>query len=117
MKRRCPISLKKPVPGLLPSIVRDGERVKEVKNLGWLIRNWRIVESFDAYPHPPTSDRSLPPDIYLVARLRDGRTYETGYCCVGVMREWLQRSRTLRATPITYHGAADKLRLDNPPRK
>lgn len=117
MKRRCPISLKTPVRGLLPSIVRDGEAVKVVKNLGWLIRNWQIVESFDAYPHPPAGDRSLPPDIYLVARLRDGRTYETGYSSVVVMQEWLQRSRTLSDVPITYHGAAEKLRLDNPPRK
>lgn len=101
--RRCPVPLKKPVADLLPSIVRDGAFHIKVKNLGWLIRNWKLVESFDAYPHPPLSDKSLQPDLYLVARLRDGRTYETGYYSRSVMEDWLSRSRTLRDVPIIYH--------------
>ena len=113
--RRCPINLKTPVDALMPSIVRNGAFFVTVKNLGWLIRNWRIVESFDVYPHPPLTEKavliggkvvtvsSLQPDSYLVARLSDGRTYETGYCDLGVMKDWLARSSTLRDIPINYH--------------
>ena len=102
--RRCPINLRTPAAGLLPSLVRNGAFFINVKNLGWLIRNWRIVDAFDVYPHPPVIG-GLQPDVYLVARLSDGRTYETGYSDIGVMRAWLKRSQTLHDVPITYHGA------------
>lgn len=113
--RRCPISMTTPVSGLLRAIVRDGAFFRAVKNLGWILRNWKLVESFDVYPHPPLTKKavlvgakvvavsSLQPDVYLVARLRDGRTYETGYSDLGVMKGWLARSHTLRDVPINYH--------------
>jgi hypothetical protein len=124
--RRSPRSISKPASGLLPSIVREGRDVREVLNLGWLIRNWKIVESFDVYPHPPVVKRvligdkvvnhtaTLQPDVYLVARLRDGRTYETGYSDLGVMKDWLRRSHTLRDVPITYHPKINATRPHQP---
>lgn len=112
--RRCPINLKKQMDGLMPSIVRNGAFFVTVKNLGWLIRHWRIVDAFDVYPHPPLSDKSLQPDIYLVARLSDGRTYETGYSDIGVMHDWLKRSQTLRDVPIAYHGPWARLNPKSP---
>lgn len=71
-----------------PSIVRKADRVttKQVKNLGWLLRNWQMVTRFDAIPSPNPTD-----DIYLIAHLSDGRTYETGFASKTVMVNFLNR--------------------------
>ncbi len=93
-----PIDLAVTVGGLLPSIVRTGPTVRQVRNLGWLIRHWREVDRLEVYDHPPVIS-GMRPDAYLVARLADGRTYETGYSDIGVMKGWLSRSQTLSYDP------------------
>lgn len=106
--RRCPIPLTKVVDMQLSAVLRDGKKVKPLTNLGWLLRNWQLVESFDCYPHPPTESRSLPPDFYLVARLRGGRTYETGFACIGVFLDFADRP-VFRDVPIHLHPKVEKI--------
>ncbi len=100
--------MSRPVGGLLPSLVRKGHFFTRVKNLGWLMRNWKIVEAFDLYPHPPTKN-GFQPEFYLVARLRDGRTYETGYSSLEVFHDLLSRSRIFAGVPIAYHPKVEAL--------
>ena len=113
--RRCPIPMAAPVDTLLPSIVRDGTICKRVTNLGWLRRNWTLVEEFDCYPHPPVKRDGLPPDFYLVARLCGGCTYETGFACLSVFHDFVNRSRNFKGVKINYHPRlqplVDKLKL------
>lgn len=101
--RRCPIPMAKPVDIQLPAVVRDGAFFKRVTNLGWLRRNWTLVEEFDCYPHPPVKRGGMPPDFYLVARLRDGRTYETGFACLSVFHDFVNRSRVFKDVKINHH--------------
>ncbi len=93
----------KPVDGQLKSLVRNGAFHTNVKNLGWLRRNWQLVEEFDCYPHPPVRGNGMPPDFYLVARLRDGRTYETGFACLGVFHDLVNRSQVFKGVKINHH--------------
>ncbi len=81
----------KRVPGLLPSIVRDGDTIKPVKNLGWLLSHWKEVASFRVEKHPRVFAGQLQPDCVLIAILKDGRTYESGFYSLAVLSDWLHR--------------------------
>ncbi len=105
--RRCPIPMAKPVDGQLKSLVRNGAFHTNVKNLGWLRRNWQLVEEFDCYPHPPVRGSGMPPDFYLVARLCDGRTYETGFACLSVFQDLVNRNQVFKGVKINYHPRLD----------
>ena len=64
-----------------------GEKYKKVKNLGWLLRNWKLVRKFHVIKSSNPDD-----DAYLIAILRDGgRTYETGFASRKVLWEFLDR--------------------------
>ena len=97
----CPIDISKPAAGLLPSIIRDGDSARKVKNLGWILRNWQLVESWDVYPHPFIAE-GYSAELYIVARLRDGRTYESGYSSASVFRGWIDRP-IFRGLPVNWH--------------
>ncbi len=65
---------------------RDGKK-REVRNLGWLIRNWRAVESFRFEMNKETSRC----DGLLIAHLRDGGKYVSEYASLSVCFNWLKR--------------------------
>ena len=81
---------------MIPSTV-DG---KPVKNLGWLLRNWRTIQQIDVYPHPVTI-APFQPDCLLRVTMQDGRVYETGFADAQVLRDWLKRP-TMQ-WPTTWH--------------
>jgi hypothetical protein len=64
-------------------VVRNGE-VKKVKNLGWLLRNWQLVESLDVIE---VSDRSG----WLVAQLNESDAYSTQFADITVLNNWINR--------------------------
>ena len=59
---------------------------KQVKNLGWLLRNWQKVESL-TFEYEP----DITTDGKLVANLKDGRKFITDYSCLFVCWSWLNR--------------------------
>lgn len=61
---------------------------KVVKNLGWILRNWKGVKEFRVY----TTGLVNPSDAaILTAEMHDGRIYETGFADRGVLRNFLHR--------------------------
>lgn len=69
-------------------ILRPGGTPKPVKNLAWLLRNWREVESFRFYYAPDGRCN----DGVLSARMRDGRFYRTDFASLTVCFRFLRRS-------------------------
>lgn len=59
-----------------------------VKNLGWLLRNWRKVASFTV-----TIPKNLPDgwECMLTAHLNDGGIYRTPFASLNVLRGWIDR--------------------------
>jgi hypothetical protein len=58
---------------------------RAVKNLGWLVRNWKRVESFEVL-HLPGDYEAL-----LQAHLKGGGLYSTHFASTQVLRSWLCR--------------------------
>src|SRR4051812_5118085 len=78
---------------LIRSAVWDGEKWKEVKNLGWLINNWKGVELIDVrkYKGSVRNGPGLRDDALLVAHMRDGKVYATPFASREVLAHWLNR--------------------------
>jgi hypothetical protein len=78
------------------AIVINNEKVNRVKNLGWLLSNWREVAGFHlfSFPAPHTVN-----DGFLVATMRDGRIYATTFASFEVARQWLHRP-VFRGLPL-----------------
>lgn len=72
-----------------------GGRVKRVKNLGWLRRHWRDVDSFDIkrLPHGRA---------HMTAHMTSGGRFETTWQSEAVLIEWLKRP-SFRGVPVRYH--------------
>ncbi len=66
----------------------DRHRATPVKNLGWILRNWKDVESFEFAE--PTSGRPVT-DLILVAHCRDGRVYLTHFASLAMCLNFLHR--------------------------
>lgn len=94
-------------------IERDGIR-RSVKNLGWLLNNWRSVERFTV-TGGPHMECALDLEMYaacdcwkigytLVAHLRNGGRYVTPFTNSDVLRRWLHRP-VFRGVSINFCGA------------
>ena len=68
----------------------DPEKVtsRRVKNLGWLLRNWRDVHYFEVSPWGGEGKNI---DCTLKAVLSGRRYYATGFSSKDVLWEWLKR--------------------------
>lgn len=60
--------------------------VRSVKNLGWLLRNWKDVSRFEVTRDPTGYSNAL-----LTAHLRDGGFYRTMFMDRGVLIRFLDR--------------------------
>ena len=88
---------------ITPSTVttlHDG-KTKEVKNLGWFLRNSRYVKAIAFDFTKGNSDQ----DGILVATLAIGNNsptheYRSGYACYEQFRNLLNRSQWLRGLPV-----------------
>lgn len=99
-------------------VVKGGKRT-EVKNLGWLLRNWKDVESFEVREGEGSWDVTLRAWLHTVddggiktAYPKRGATsgdyYETDFADRGVLAEFLQRP-VFEGTPIDWLG--EKLKV------
>ena len=64
---------------------RDG-KVKQVKTLGWLLRHWKEVKSFDV----SLSGNSFPSEYALTA-FSDDWFFTTDYASLSMLHNWLNR--------------------------
>jgi hypothetical protein len=76
-------------------------KTKEVKNLGWFIRNSRYVKGIAFDFTKGNSDQ----DGILIATLAIGNNsptheYRSGYACYNLFRDLLRRSQWLRDLPV-----------------
>src|SRR5574337_433014 len=62
--------------------------IKTVKNLGWILRNWKLVD--DVQFHYNKVD-SIPKDGMVEFYLKDGRKYFTDYASFDVFLNWIDR--------------------------
>lgn len=69
-------------------ITYQNGKQKQVKNLGWLLRNWQDVESFCFVYNPNTKTVC---DGELIAWLKNGVKYSTDFASFNVCVDWLDR--------------------------
>ena len=84
-----------------PATLTQGGKSKEVKNLGWLLRNASGLESMDFYRGAEGSNK-------LVAHLTGGRTYTTKYASYEVFKGFVQRP-SFKGVPLFIRDASGKL--------
>lgn len=94
------------------TIYRPGNEPRTVKNLGWLLRNWTDVQTFQLLLSPPKSRC----DLRLVAHLRDGGQYETDFASLSVCWRWLNRPvfQTIPASVHSPDGKCQTLAIGSP---
>jgi hypothetical protein len=108
-------------------LIRHG-RTAQVRNLGWLLRNWTAVERFTVrrpdvriravdgfvYRTPASAvpagaeiiaDDGLQPDAILTAHLRDGGEYSTSYASASMLWRFLHRPIFLSLS-VDWYGTA-----------
>lgn len=77
-------------------VYRIGKPPRQVKNLGWLLRNWKDVGGFrltkqtHGFPYN---------EGFMVAFLKGGGTYETEWASFSLMQTWLDRP-VFRGVPV-----------------
>jgi hypothetical protein len=72
-------------------IEKDG-RKRTVKNLGWLLRNWKQVESFVITSRTERPLRiNVDPSCHMEAKLRAGVSYHTDWGSRDVLATWIVR--------------------------
>lgn len=82
----------------------EGDRLKKVTNLGWLLRNWRSIHDL----HVSTERRMVrynnvhPYEAVLAVRMTNGAVYATGWMDVGLLAKWLMRP-VLRGRPVYWN--------------
>jgi len=93
------------------TVSKPGEKPRTVKNLGWLLRNWQGVRSFQLDLTPDSRD-----DLRLVAHLRDGGRYETDFASLTVCWRWLSRPvfQSVAATVTAPGGACRAFTIHSP---
>lgn len=73
--------------------------IKRVKNLGWLIRNWKLVGKFEVI-----RDTEFPNEAILIAFDRSNRLiYSSPFASLSICREWLHRP-VFRTLPLLWLG-------------
>jgi hypothetical protein len=72
-------------------------RGKHVKNLGWLLRNWKSVEHFEVRPGKAGHD------AYLIAHLSSGGTFESDFASRQVLLNFLDRP-VFRGAQVSWFG-------------
>ena len=75
-------------------IINTDGSVKPVKNLGWLLKNWKLVSEFEVIEMERGTG-------LLIAHLKDGRKYSTNWASFSLCREWLHRPVFI-GVPLQY---------------
>lgn len=96
----------------------DGSIVRGVKNLGWLLRNWRAVRSIRVEPLPPGPGRLHECRLVAVLDPADApggvAEYRTTWGCSRLLWDWLRRP-VLSGLPLHWGGAPVSIVGDSTP--
>lgn len=83
----------------------EGGIIRGVKNLGWMLRNWRHITRIQVTPVDPAKHSLAEArlTVYLDPSTAPRRTYryETLFNSSGLLWDWLQRP-TLAGLPLTW---------------
>jgi hypothetical protein len=86
----------------------DGRQI-QVKNLGYMLRNWKDIEAIQvAKFEPEPEDKEKHPgrlyaDAFMSVDFKDGRTYTTGFMDKKILADFLDRP-VLRGLPVYWFG-------------
>lgn len=101
--RRSPMIPAVAVSGQGHAVHVDGRgRAKPVKNLGWLLRNWKDVNRFEVTESPVPGW-----DALLIAYLNDGGRYESTFASKTVLKDFLHRP-VFRGVTLYWFGSRMK---------
>jgi hypothetical protein len=85
-------------------VFEPGDREgREVKNLGWLLRHWKEVESFNISEWTGAGEAGA----LMIAKLNDGGAFVTKWADASVLRDWLRRP-VFRGAPLNWFGQKTK---------
>jgi hypothetical protein len=85
----------------MAKVIDQHGKVTEVKNLGWLLRNWKRVTRFEVGPARP--DSKYWHACHLTAFLAGGGRYECHWADKDVCKDWLHRP-VFRTLPVLWFG-------------
>lgn len=60
---------------------------RPVKNLGWILRNWKLVDSVKFHYNPTETCNDVMVEFYL----KDGRKFMSTYASFTVFLDWIDR--------------------------
>jgi hypothetical protein len=87
-------------------------RIREVKNLGWLLRNWQRIDRLEWVSLNEVTREVLGlhhmTDGMFYAYMSDGSTYGTPYTSFEVWKGFINRP-VLRDLPVTVNGITGKV--------
>lgn len=86
----------------MPILIRNG-KTRKIKNLGWLLRNWKEVASFEVGYHCGTCFA-----MALIAHLKCNGKYFTPFTSKEVLRLFLDRP-VFRGLSIDWFGQKYKV--------
>lgn len=91
---------------------KDGSILRGVKNLGWILRNWKSIESVDVRSAPPArgSLAEVVLTVYTDPKNTPGRVakYQTLFNCSHSCWTWLRRP-VLNGLPLTWNGQPSRI--------
>ena len=90
----------------MPTVERPGGSKKEVKNLGWLLANWKLVSRITVKKHSPTFPHT---DALLVVDMDDGRIFTCDFASSSLLLRFLHRPVFIG---MTIHWFGQSLLLD-----
>jgi len=83
----------------------DG-KVKRVKNLGYMLRNWSSIEDIHVMDFVSEQDDNTRPrfvDAFMSVDFTDGRNYTTGFMDKGILCRFLDRP-VFRGLTVNWYG-------------
>ena len=82
-------------------VVYPDGTVREVKNLGYMLRNWRMIEAIQVSDFE--AEVGCACDAFMSVDFKDGRIYTTGFMDKEILRRFLDRS-IFRGLPCYWFG-------------
>lgn len=76
-----------------------GTIIKKVKNLGWVLRNWRKVKSLEFNLFSASLQHDTMVDGLFIANMEDGGIFKAGYASFAIFLGWIDRP-VFRGLPI-----------------
>jgi hypothetical protein len=91
------------------NVVYPDGATREVKNLGYMLRNWKEIEAIQVTTFEPDAlEGRTFCDAFMSVDFTDGRIYTTGFMSREVLARFLDRP-VLRGLPVNWFGHECKI--------